>query len=266
MKTQTLKMACFSPTGTTKAILENIGKGIQHKSTILYDITKPGNRVHKLRVKNDELLIIAVPVYMGRVPLIISDWLMSIRADHSPVVCVVVYGNRAFDDALLELHDMMVACGCIPVAAAAFVGEHSFSGPDTPSSPGRPDASDLQLAVEFGRKIKELITSLKSADQCPQIVPPGNSPYGGTKHLWHLDFIHTNHKCSRCGKCADGCPAGAIDKDNTSKIDTEKCTLCCACIRHCPNQAKSIKDGPVKEAAIRCTKFTLRKEPEFFYP
>jgi ferredoxin len=264
MKIKSLKLVCFSPTGTTKAILKSIARGINHANVDLIDITKPNDRVQALVTGNDVLLILAVPVYMGRVPSVLSDWLNSIKADNTPAVCVVVYGNRAFDDALLELKDMLVNCGCKPIAGAAFIGEHSFSSADLPSSVGRPDANDLQLAESFGRKIKEILNSGTLVNTLNSISLPGNFPYGGTKYLWHLDFISVKDTCTHCGICATVCPVGAIEAESSGTIDKDKCTLCCACIKNCPQNARSMKPGPMRDAAIRCTNFIERKEPEFF--
>lgn len=69
---------------------------------------------------------------MGRVPALLIEWLNTIQAHDTPTVCVVVYGNRVYDDALLELEDMVTTCGGIPIACAAYVGEHSFSSSETP--------------------------------------------------------------------------------------------------------------------------------------
>ena len=44
-------------------------------------------------------------------------------ASQTPAVLVVVYGNRAYDDALLELSDIATGAGFVPLAAGAFVGE-----------------------------------------------------------------------------------------------------------------------------------------------
>lgn len=265
MEIKALKLVYFSPTGTTKAVIKSIARGINHANVELIDITKPVNRELTLVTGNDELLIVAVPVYMGRVPSVLSDWLNSIKADNTPTVCVVVYGNRAFDDALLELKDMLVNCGCKPIAAAAFIGEHSFSSANLPSSVGRPDSNDLQLAEMFGRKIYETIKSTSSANLARNIVIPGNFPYGGTKDLWHLDFIEVSTYCQQCGICASGCPVGAIEWENSSIINKDKCTLCCACIKKCPHNARTMKPGPMRDAAIRChLNFKLRKEPESY--
>jgi ferredoxin len=265
MKIQSLKLVCFSPTGTTKTVIKSIARGFNHDHVELIDITKPRAREHGFMIGKDDLLIIAVPVYMGRVPSVLSAWLNSVKADNTPAVCVVVYGNRAFDDALLELKDSMEKCGCHVIAGAAFIGEHSFSSVDLPSSVGRPDANDLLHAELFGRKIKEAIIEMRSINFGNKFAIPGNFPYGGTNNLWHLDFIAVNNDCVQCGICAEGCPVGAIDSEKSCIIDKDKCTLCCACIKKCPQKARAMKAGPMKEAAIRCTNFTERKEPELFF-
>jgi ferredoxin len=264
MEIQSLKLVCFSPTGTTKSVIKSIAHGINHFNMELIDITMPEVRKHALHTGKDELLIVAVPVYMGRVPSVLTDWLNSIIADNTPTICVVVYGNRDYDDALLELNDLLAKCGCKPIAGAAFIGEHSFSSAGLPSSVGRPDTKDMEFAEMFGRKINETLKSASYAKIGYDIGIPGNFPYGGTKNLWHLDFIAVNSDCKQCGFCAQSCPVGAIDSGNSNLIDKDKCTLCCACIKHCPLNAKSMKPGLMKDAAIRCTKFIERKEPVFF--
>ena len=42
-------------------------------------------------------------------------------------VPVVLFGNRNFDDGLIELRNILTEDGFMPVAGGAFVGEHAFS-------------------------------------------------------------------------------------------------------------------------------------------
>lgn len=264
MNIQSLKLICFSPTGTTRAIIQGVASGINLCNKELIDITRPEVRAQALQLSENELLVVAVPVYMGRVPAAINPWLKSTKAHNTPVVCIVVYGNRAYENALLELKDILVSSGCKPIASAAFIGEHSFSSPEFPSSEGRPDSDDLSQAELFGRKIVEKLQSVSSVDQIPNISMPGVKPYGGVTELWKVDFIAVSDMCLQCGICAEGCPTGAVDLKNSSLIDIDKCTLCCACIKHCPQKAKTIKAGPMKDAQERCAMFIARKDPEFF--
>jgi ferredoxin len=265
MKIKSLKLVCFSPTGTTRTVIQSIARGIPHNTAELVDVTRPETRNYRLQTHEKELLIVAIPVYMGRVPALLSEWLHSIRAYNTPAVCVVVYGNRAYEDALLELKDVLTSRGCIPIAGAAFIGEHSFSSAGTPTAEGRPDAVDMQHAELFGRKIYDKLQSVSTGNHFPGIEVPGNYPYGGITQLWSVDFIAVNNKCIHCGICAQSCPVGAIDAGNSNRIDTKKCITCCACIKICQQKARTMKTGLVSDAATRLNKlYKDRKEPVLF--
>jgi ferredoxin len=265
MKIESVKLVYFSPTGTTKAVVQEIARGINPGTMEMLDITRPDARLQPLRTSEKDLLILGVPVYMGRVPAILTDWLQAIKAQNTPAVCVVVYGNRTYEDALIELKDILARCGCNPVAGAAFIGEHSFSDDETPMAKDRPDARDLQVAEAFGRKIQERLTTIPSVDQISDADIPGCHPYRGDSRLWTVDFIKVSDACNQCGTCAEGCPVGAIDPENSRLIDTKKCITCCACIRHCPEHARTMKPGLVKDAQLRLHNlYSERKEPECF--
>jgi Flavodoxins len=155
MDIESVKLVYFSPTETTKAVVQEIARGITQSNVELLDITRPDARKRSLQTSERELLIIGVPVYMGRIPALSSKWLHAIQAHNTPAVCVVVYGNRVYDDALLELNDILTGRGCKPIAGAAFIGEHSFSTAETPTAEGRPDAGDLKHAELFGKKYRK---------------------------------------------------------------------------------------------------------------
>ncbi len=265
MKIHSLRLACFSPTGTTRAVLRGIARGFGEPIVELRDITTPDGRRRRLQTSEDELLIVGVPVYMGRVPALLREWLYSIEARHTPAVCVVVYGNRAYEDALIELKDVLTDRGCRAIAGAAFIGEHSFSSTEAPTAEGRPDAADLRHAESFGRAIREKLASASSLDELSEVRLPGNSPYGGITALWSVDFIAVGDECEQCGICAAGCPVGAIDPEDSRSIDEEACITCCACIKGCPRDARTMKDGPVKDAALRLSRLHHdRRQPEAF--
>jgi len=265
MKTLSLKLVCFSPTGTTRTVVQGIARGIDQNTVELIDITTPDARKRHLQTSENEMLVIGVPVYMGRVPALLTDWLHTIEARNTPTVCVVVFGNRAYENALLELKNILKERGCIPIAGAAYVGEHSFSSSEMPTAEGRPDASDLSHAEEFGQKINEKLLSITSVDHVSEMDIPGDYPYGGITKLWEVDFIEVGDECTQCGVCAEGCPVGALDPEDSNLIDEEKCITCCACIKNCPQDARTMKSGPVKDAAMRLVElYGERKEPEVF--
>jgi len=264
MKINSITAAYFSPTETTKQVVHKIVAGFNGAPVKLLDVTGPEARKQQLHTGKDELLVIGVPVYMGRVPALLGEWLSMIEANGTPTVCVVVYGNRAYEDALRELTEILAGQGAAVVAGGAFIGEHSFSNDSTPSL-GRPDQKDKSTAIKFGRDIRDKIESVVDSTEFTELDIPGNFPYGGITELWNVDFIAVGEQCTACGLCAEICPMAAIAPADSSSIDIHKCITCCACIKKCPQHARTMKPSPVKDAQGRInTLFTDRKKPECF--
>lgn len=145
----------FSPTKTTKKIVEQIAVGLNASNISHYDLTRLGQGLD-LQL-DDGLAIIGIPVYAGRVPEIFLQRIQKLSATGVPAVLVALYGNRASEDALVELRDVVAAKGFTVVASATFIGEHSYSTSKQPIAVNRPDTADLQKAKEFGAAVaKEL--------------------------------------------------------------------------------------------------------------
>ena len=105
---------------------------------------------------------------------------------------------------------------------------------------------------------------IASVDHISDIAVPGNYPYQEFKP-WVLDFIEIDNNCSQCGVCATVCPVDAIDLENSDLIEKEKCILCCACVKSCPEKALTVKPGIVKDVAKRLSQTCQnRKEPVLF--
>lgn len=254
-----LGLLYFSPTNTTAKIVKEVAKGIGEITTE-YNLTLSANRQDEIAFGSNDLVIVGVPVYAGRVPEVLTDYFAKVKGNNTKAFFVVVYGNRHYDDALLELQDIFEAQGFIGVAAAAFIGEHSYT---SQVGTGRPDADDLKIAKQLGLDIK---AKLNNEDiPMPKLVVKGQYPYK-EKIIRPAMAPVTSDNCIECGICAKHCPMGTIDFNNYKDIDATRCIKCCSCIRKCPVDAKFFNHEmfhKIKQGLIdNCS--SVRHEPEIF--
>lgn len=257
-----IKLVYYSPTGTGKRTVEAIGKGMGLNYDVI-DLTLPDAELKSYTLAKDELAIIAAPVYNGRIPQVAVNRIKTVKADGTPAVLVAVYGNRAFDDALIELKDITEELGFKAVAGSAFIGQHSFDSEETPIAAGRPDRDDISKAMGFGAKVMEKI---KRMGEVPDLEVPGNRPYrkggGGDPRNPETD----PDSCILCGMCARVCPTGCVEVTDIVETQKEKCTACTACVQNCPTGARHWKhEGILKAAKWLSTEHGVRKEPEVFF-
>ena len=228
MNTPKWIIAHFSPTGGTKRVADAIAAGFSVPVAEL-DLTKADSAV--TLGENDGLMAV-LPVFAGRVPQIALERLSALKGSGQKAVAVVVYGNREFDDALLETRDVLEANGFRVIAAAAFIAEHSMH---RAIAAGRPDAQDGAICRRFAADV------MAKADDAAPIQVPGTTPY---KELKPADFHPAaNDTCTKCGTCAEGCPTGAIPLDDPSHTDNERCINCMRCVASCPMNSRALPDA-----------------------
>jgi ferredoxin len=266
MEIDSARLIYFSPTRTTRKVIEGIAQGVCVDKVECVDLTPPDAASRKVTGVNDDLAIIGAPVYAGRLPSDAVSRLLRLEGNGTPAVIVVVYGNRAYEDALLELRDLAVEAGFRPVAAGAFVGEHSYSGDATPIAVGRPDGEDLRQAKEFGQMIREKVRNLRAPDEIPELRVPGNFPYKERAGLSNITPAMNAAACAECGKCVSVCPTAAISMGEAVVTDPSACIRCCACVKICTAGARTMADPRIRQVAellsINCRE---RKEPETWY-
>ena len=269
MPIKKLKMLYFSPTGTTKKIIETIASSIQYEKQETIDFTKKKIRENTNADFSGDLVIIGSPVYYGRIPNEVTDYLSKIHVVNVHAILVVVYGNREYEDSLKELYDTTCAAGFIPIACAAFIGEHSYSSEILPMAHGRPDEMDLEKAILFGVTIQNELDFLIKHDNINKISIYGSSDYRNKampKYPVAPDTL--KEQCTMCKRCVEICPVGAVSIDNQSDIKTDMnlCILCFACVKNCPSHARGIDNTLWSQAMELLQKKCLeRKEPEVYY-
>ncbi len=248
----------FSPTGGTRAYVKAIAKALdEHYREV--DLTRPKVREEGKTFEKGDLVILGAPVYAGRLPRIPGGIFERLAGNGAWAVLNVSYGNREFDDALLEEKEICEAQGFCPVAAAGWIAPHTFSGK---IAEGRPDEEDLKKALEFARQIKDLLA--KGEDGPWKLEVPGNHPYKPYKTISFCP--QAKDGCTGCGTCARVCPTGAIDPAHPDQTDPALCIACHACIKQCPVHARRVEAPAFEETVKRLEGLLLdrRKEAETF--
>lgn len=259
-----LDLIYFSPTRGTQKIIQALTQGIPSGAVHHYDLTAPEAATQPPAEIRTDLAILGVPVYAGRVPVEAANRIKRLKAPGTPALIVVVYGNREFDDALLELRDLAVEQGFNPMAAAAFVAEHSYSTDNTPIAVGRPDEEDLEKARQFGRKVFERLQN-PSGESPPLVEVPGKFPYKERLPRQEEAPLSRADLCVLCGTCASVCPMAAVTVGESVVTDAGRCILCQACVKSCPTGARVMEVERVQKIAQWLTTHChQRKEPVIF--
>lgn len=246
----------FSATETTRCCVGNICRGLGFG-----DAETPINLADDLdaafpEFKESDVVVIGSPVYGGRLPVRVAEAFNRLKGNGAAAVAAVVFGNRDYDDALLELTDILEAAGFRIAGAGAFIGQHSIF-PKVGAS--RPDDLDVSSLIQFGRECRKVIDSASFAP----LSVKGSRPYKNIDGV-PLHPKGNESKCVKCGACADACPVDAIPADKPWTTDTSLCITCGRCIHVCPEGARRHSGlmygliGSLFRAA-----FSRRKNPEW---
>ena len=266
MEVKQVKLISFSPTGTTQKVLESIAEGITVEDVEHINLTLPQGAQQTIPPFSDELVIIGAPVYGGRLPVDAVNRFKRLKASNTLAILIVVYGNREFEDALLELKNLAIELGFNPVAGGAFIGEHSFATRAVPIANGRPDSLDVQKAMDFGVKIRDKVTALQSPHASVDLDIPGRFPYeaDGARSMV-VAPVTKEDPCTVCGTCASVCPTAAISVNGSVATKIELCIRCCACVKNCPTGARIWEDSMMEKIANWLNEnCSARKEPQIF--
>lgn len=245
----------FSPTGGTKKVADYLTGALGGDVTTV-DLSDSKQDFNAVSLTKEDVAVISVPSYGGRVPAVAVARLGMVHGNGARAVLVCVYGNRAYEDTLVELEDAAKQAGFQVIAAVAAIAEHSIA---RQFAAGRPDAQDAAQLSDFAKQIQH---KLSAADTSEPAIP-GNHPYkkaGGTGMV-----PKATKECTNCGVCAAECPVQAIDKENPKKVDEKKCISCMRCMTVCPQGARKLNPVMLSAASLMLKKVcSERKECELF--
>ncbi len=219
----------FSPTGGTERTAQILASAIAD-NWIHTDLLRPIPETNRTA---EDVCLIAVPSFGGRIPTTSAERLQKIHANGARAILVCVYGNRAYEDTLSELQDVLEKCGFNCIAAVAAIAEHSIV---REFGAGRPDADDCAELTRFAEKIKE---RLANPTDKPLSVPGAHGTY---KPFQNTPFVPAEtDACVNCGTCAEACPTDAIG-NTPDEIDPARCIKCMRCESVCPTGARKLDE------------------------
>ena len=245
----------FSPTGGTKKVADFLANELGLDITGI-DLSDSNEDLHKFSLKNEDIAIIAVPSYSGRVPSTAAERISRIQANGAKAIIVCVYGNRAYEDTLVELQDIVQQAGFTVISAIVAIAEHSIAHRYATNRPDKDDYRHLRVfAEQIGDKLR------RNDFSTPTI--PGNRPYRKAANAGIVP--KATKACTQCGFCASRCPVGAIDKNNPEKVDKKVCISCMRCVTMCPHHARKVNGLLLAIANMMLKKAcSIRKECELY--
>lgn len=247
--------AYFSPTGTTKTVIKHMLTEFDVQRDEI-DLTPYENRNNTYSFDENELVIIGIPVYGGRVPSAAENRIKLLKGNNTPIVLVVTYGNVHYNNAVFELQQIVNVNGFISIAAAVVVTEHNVVNE---IAAGRPNSQDIVAISSFANQIH---TKIKQSNNFENITIKGETPM--TVRDTMPIKPHGDKKCTHCGACGKSCPVQAID--NPGKTAGQSCIRCMRCIKYCPQNARTY--GKLMKVGARLLLSFVshgeEKQPEFF--
>ena len=240
----------FSPTGGTEKVAHILARQLGN-GTVTIDLSDAKTDFTKCEITPEDMVFVAIPSFGGRAPAVAIERLKQITGHGAKCTLVCVYGNRAYEDTLVEMEDAAKECGFRVIAAVAAVAEHSIL---PQYATGRPDASDEKQLADFAAKIAVKDSEITSI--------PGNRPY---KKSGGAGLVPKPTKdCVKCGLCAEKCPVQAIDPASFA-ADAKKCIGCMRCVKQCPKDARRVNGLMVSIAGMAIKKAcSVRKENELY--
>ena len=244
----------FSPTGGTQRVTHYLTSAFG--SVGEYGLCVPEDEIVYPVFSSQDLVFISVPSFRGRVPSLARERILKCCGNGAKAVITAVYGNREYEDTLIELSDAAEKAGFRVIAATVAIAEHSEL---RSLANGRPDEEDRVKLNSFSQRIKDKF----GRNDFSKPAIPGNRPYkeDNGRNTPPLP----DDTCTKCMKCARSCPSGAISRVDPYITDSTRCISCMRCVSVCPSLSRKIpKETAVFLSSFLSRCFLRRREPELF--
>ena len=233
----------FSPSGTTEKIVNEVAKNFTMNREN-YDLLSFDDE----KEFNNELVIIGIPVFNGRIPKIACERLSKMKGNDTKAIVILNYGNMEYGDALLELTELLKENNFKIVGVATTISQNSLF---KELAYKRPDEQDLEEINEFSQKIVEKLEN----DDENEIFVNGYKPYQEYSTP-NFSVNCDENLCTECLDCAYTCPEEAIMEDIPLMTNINNCTRCSTCINVCSEGARSFT-GPMYEIEKQNNKYHM---------
>lgn len=266
----------FSPVNNTRTMVKKVAGDLAKKLELpveFIDFTTPADRGQGWKFGKEDLVVFGTPTFAGRIPNKILPYVQTLfEGDETLAVAMVTFGNRNFENSLIEVKNELVNHNFSPFAGAAIACQHSFT---EKLATERPDGEDIRQIEAFVEEIAELLKHTQKKEELwTPVAVPGDDPLTGYYVPLGVDgqpvqFLKAKPKtieedCDHCGACAAHCPVEAIDFNDETKVPGT-CIKCQACVKVCHTGAKYFDDEKfLSHVKMLEENYTRRAKPQFF--
>lgn len=238
----------FSATGNTGQIARAVGEGLEKSGdqVELKDVTALEDRQQPLSLDQYDAVIFGSPIHSMRAPRLFRDWLATLEGRGKRCAMLFTYGGFQVHPAHFDTCRRLTDRGFVVVASADFPCAHTFNLGGWQAMQDRPDQQDLELAAEYGAKLRPRLSGQDQAVVSDLNPGPYSQEQLDEFETFRLKMgakMPSRHgaECSMCLLCQEQCPSGAMDAAK-GEVDPAKCIMCLQCVKDCPDQALVVGD------------------------